>query len=526
MAQKSLWKWVSTCFLLIFVLLSLIPFNVQAQQSIGGLDTDCGFQTMNPDGESIINIMFPRTNSGNNLVWDTVFSGFHKWSSGEWAGIDVLQPVRLPFKKGGVVRYAPNSYGGNGGYLMIVQGKGKCSDWYAGFLHMPNQKFSVGNEIGGKEIIAEPGCSGFENYCIPGSTDGSNPPPHVHIHTLYCGSGTINFNDNSSVDWISIGDLGLNCQSIHPARLENESLHAVDASKEDTSFTTNTEVASDEVGSGRMEIQEVPTEVVLVENAEETPVKNNIKFNWIHSILVIVGVVVVVGTIFFFIRGNTIIDSGYTGNSHPSALPMIVVAVLVFSVMGYLLWSITPNIQAKIPVIVSSPTPIPTIELTAEPKTVPDEAQNDDNKTSEEKSEKCRVSKAYPDDILQWCNLIMKHAKKNQIDPDLIAALIWQESGGNPVAYSKSGAVGLMQIMPRDGIAASFMCKNGPCFANRPSIEEMQDPEANIEYGTRMLANLVSKQGSIRDALKAYGPMDVGYYYADKVLGIYNAYKK
>lgn len=96
-----------------------------------------------------------------------------------------------------------------------------------------------------------------------------------------------------------------------------------------------------------------------------------------------------------------------------------------------------------------------------------------------------------------------------------------QESGGNPKAYSHSGAVGLMQIMPRDGIAASFMCINGPCFGSRPTIKELEDPEFNIEFGTRMLSGLISKYGNVRDALKFYGPMDVGYNYADKVLAIY-----
>jgi hypothetical protein len=39
-----------------------------------------------------------------------------------------------------------------------------------------------------------------------------------------------------------------------------------------------------------------------------------------------------------------------------------------------------------------------------------------------------------------------------------------------------------------------------------------------------MLAGLVKHAGSLREALKAYGPMDVGYYYADKVLAIYKIY--
>ena len=74
--------------------------------------------------------------------------------------------------------------------------------------------------------------------------------------------------------------------------------------------------------------------------------------------------------------------------------------------------------------------------------------------------------------------------------------------------------------MPR-----SFECINGPCFASRPTIEELQDPRFNIEYGTRMLANLIAKLGSPREALKAYGPMDVDYSYADRVLAIYENYR-
>jgi soluble lytic murein transglycosylase-like protein len=107
----------------------------------------------------------------------------------------------------------------------------------------------------------------------------------------------------------------------------------------------------------------------------------------------------------------------------------------------------------------------------------------------------------------------------------LIAAVILQESGGNSMAYSSSGAVGLMQVMPRDGLAAQFQCVNGPCFASRPAIAELQDPAYNIEYGTRMLAGLVSRTGEVREALKAYGPMDRGYSYADTVLAIYENYR-
>ncbi len=132
----------------------------------------------------------------------------------------------------------------------------------------------------------------------------------------------------------------------------------------------------------------------------------------------------------------------------------------------------------------------------------------------------CPIGAAYPASIQQWCSLITRYANENGLEPDLVAAVMLQESGGDPDAYSSSGAVGLMQVMPRDGIAASFQCNGRPCFSNRPSMEELFDPEFNIEYGTRMLAGLISRRGSVREALFAYGPMDVGYSYADLVLKI------
>jgi soluble lytic murein transglycosylase-like protein len=140
-------------------------------------------------------------------------------------------------------------------------------------------------------------------------------------------------------------------------------------------------------------------------------------------------------------------------------------------------------------------------------------------------AENCQINVSYPQGIKQWCEIITSLATQVELPPNLIAAIILEESGGDATAFSASGAVGLMQVMPRDGIAASFKCINGPCFGSRPTIEELQDPGFNIKYGTQILAGLVTKLGDLRDALKAYGPMDVGYRYADTVLAIYENYR-
>ncbi len=138
----------------------------------------------------------------------------------------------------------------------------------------------------------------------------------------------------------------------------------------------------------------------------------------------------------------------------------------------------------------------------------------------------CGISDLFPQEIRQWCDLITYHALQQGLAPDLVAALIWLESGGEPSAYSHSGAVGLMQVMPRDGLAAEFMCVNGPCFSNRPTIEELRDPNFNLAYGTKFLASLLQQRGSLREALKSYGPIDVGYGYADQIMALYSQYSR
>lgn len=136
----------------------------------------------------------------------------------------------------------------------------------------------------------------------------------------------------------------------------------------------------------------------------------------------------------------------------------------------------------------------------------------------------CSLSSAFPESVRQWCALIETSARQHGLEPKLVASVMLQESRGESQAVSRSGAIGLMQVMPRDGKAATFMCINGPCFADRPSIQELFDPQFNVSYGTQLLAGLIQRNGSVRDGLRAYGPRDSGYSYADIVLQIYNSH--
>jgi hypothetical protein len=96
--------------------------------------------------------------------------------------------------------------------------------------------------------------------------------------------------------------------------------------------------------------------------------------------------------------------------------------------------------------------------------------------------------------ITQWSDLITKYSAENGLDPNFVASLIEEESKGNPRLISKAGAVGLMQIMPYE---------RG--FTWRPGTRTLLKPEANIEWGTNTLNEVIRQaQGRLSLAVLAY----------------------
>ena len=49
---------------------------------------------------------------------------------------------------------------------------------------------------------------------------------------------------------------------------------------------------------------------------------------------------------------------------------------------------------------------------------------------------------------LKYDSIVRAHARNYQLDPALLAAVIYQESKFRPSVKSSSGAIGLMQLLP------------------------------------------------------------------------------
>ncbi len=117
---------------------------------------------------------------------------------------------------------------------------------------------------------------------------------------------------------------------------------------------------------------------------------------------------------------------------------------------------------------------------------------------------------------------IKVYAKRYQLDPALLRAVIKVESNYRQDALSRRGAVGLMQLMPPTAVSLK--------------VANIHDPLQNIQGGAKQLRQLLNLyHGNLRLALAAY---NAGVHrvkrgvpkirettaYIEKVLAHYNAY--
>ena len=129
-------------------------------------------------------------------------------------------------------------------------------------------------------------------------------------------------------------------------------------------------------------------------------------------------------------------------------------------------------------------------------------------------------------DIDKYSAIITTASKAYGVDASLIHAVISAESAYNPYAISRTGAMGLMQLMPDT--------------ARRYGVQNMMDPVENIHGGVRYLRDLLAMfRGRMDLAIAAYNAGEnavirAGHkvpnyaetrHYVPKVLGFYKNFQ-
>lgn len=135
---------------------------------------------------------------------------------------------------------------------------------------------------------------------------------------------------------------------------------------------------------------------------------------------------------------------------------------------------------------------------TKEKQKIQQEAKHQQQREIENKIRKDNIDRTLEDKI--YDDLFLMAGKEYNVDPELIKAVSYHESGYKKDIVSNKGASGLMQLMPDT--------------AKGLGVEDVFSPKQNIHGGTKYLSQLLSKYKNIEIALAAYnaGPGNVDKY--------------
>jgi soluble lytic murein transglycosylase-like protein len=121
-----------------------------------------------------------------------------------------------------------------------------------------------------------------------------------------------------------------------------------------------------------------------------------------------------------------------------------------------------------------------------------------------------------PRTVSKWWPEVVEASRVHDVDPDFISFVMLQESCGYSKATSRSGAKGLIQVMP--ATAKDIAAKRGLSLA---LADQMYDPKVNLDFGAYYLGQQYrrfrvpgNEQLSIELAAAAYngGPGSVDCY--------------
>jgi soluble lytic murein transglycosylase len=100
---------------------------------------------------------------------------------------------------------------------------------------------------------------------------------------------------------------------------------------------------------------------------------------------------------------------------------------------------------------------------------------------------------------LSYEEIVRGHARNYDLEPALLAAVIYQESKFDAEARSDAGAVGLMQLQPET--AKGIALRTG---GSKFRVDDLTNPEINVRYGSWYLRHLIDKYGDEELALAAF----------------------
>lgn len=105
---------------------------------------------------------------------------------------------------------------------------------------------------------------------------------------------------------------------------------------------------------------------------------------------------------------------------------------------------------------------------------------------------------AYPN---VFRDLVVTHSKSaDDLDPDLLQALMREESALDPHALSWAGALGLCQLMPATAAGVAMQLK-----MKAPRQAQLLEPELNIQLGAKYLSDLLTRMKGVKPfALGSY----------------------
>lgn len=106
------------------------------------------------------------------------------------------------------------------------------------------------------------------------------------------------------------------------------------------------------------------------------------------------------------------------------------------------------------------------------------------------------IKLAYP---FAYSKEVFYYSDEYNLDPSLVFSIINEESGFNTLSVSKSGAIGLMQIMPKTG---EFVADKLGLDYDDSSV--LFNPDVNIQIGCYYLRYLFNKYNDLNKVLFSY----------------------